>query len=404
MNSLRARVAVAAVVAVAAAFLLSGVVVVGTFVLEFHAQGGEQTQTVERFSPDDNGPPFDGDGPPPFIRALAFRLVVVSLTVLLLVGAAGFWLGGVALRPLAALRATAEGVASTRDLATRLPQGDGPEEVDALAGSLNAMLERLEQSTAQTEATLEASRRFAAEAGHELRTPLTSMAMNLEVLARSGRLSAGEQRIIADVTREQGRLLALLEGLQRLARGDAAEAVPRERLNLADVVDAAVAHASARHPDSTITFTGPDEVAMDGWPDGLRLLVDNLLENALRHGRPGGRVEVSVAVDHDTALLTVDDDGPGIPVEERERVFERFARGGGTRASGSGLGLALVAQQAAVHGGRAMIAAAPLGGARVTVQLAASVDAAARPGGGTARTTPPVRTTATPGQHRGRAQ
>jgi two-component system, OmpR family, sensor histidine kinase PrrB len=294
----------------------------------------------------------------------------VFLAVLALVGAAGFWLASVALRPLAALRATAERVASTRDLATRLPQGKGPEEVESLAGSLNAMLARLQQSTAQTEATLEASRRFAAEAGHELRTPLTSMNMNLEVLSRSPRLAPEERQIMADVQREQGRLLALIEGLQRLARGDAAEAVPREVLNLADVVDASVANARARHPGATITLTSPDEVTLEGWPDGLRLLVDNLLDNALRHGRTDGHVAVALAQADGATTLTVDDDGPGIPTDERQAVFARFARGRGTRAPGSGLGLALVAQQAAVHGGAAHVDEGPLGGARVTVRLA----------------------------------
>jgi len=371
MNSLRGRVAVAAVTAVAAAFLLSGVVVVGTFAIELHTNQAQQAPPQEANPPDD-GPAFDGEGPPPFIRALAVRLAVVSLSVLALVGAAGFWLGGVALRPLAALRATVERVVSTRDLATRLPESDGPEEVDALAVSLNAMLERLQRSTARTEATLEASRRFAAEAGHELRTPLTSIGMNLDVLARSADLSVGERRIMADVTREHERLLALLKGLQRLARGDAAEAVPRERLDLTEVVDAAVANASARHPDATVTFTGPDELMLDGWPDGLRLLVDNLLDNAVRHGRPDGRVQVALTVDDHTVRLTVDDDGPGIPDDERQRVFARFTRGSNTRASGSGLGLALVAQQAMVHGGHATIDTAPLGGTRVTVFLSPS--------------------------------
>lgn len=392
MSSLRGRVAVAAVVAVAAAFLLSGVVVVGTFALQFHTQQDLQAPAEGSFAPDDTGPPFDGDGaqfagdgPPPFIRALASRLAIVSLGVLVLVGAVGFWLGGVALRPLAALRVTAERVASTRDLATRLPHGDGPEEVDALAGSLNAMLERLQRSTTQTEATLEASRRFAAEAGHELRTPLTSMRMNLDVLARSPSLTTDERAIMADITREQARLLALLEGLQQLARSDAAEAIPRERVNLSEVVDAAVANANARYPDATITLTGPDEVVLNGWPDGLRLLVDNLLDNALRHGRPNGQVDVALtAVDHAEApqrdqtaarptmvCLTVDDDGPGIPADDRQRVFQRFARGS-SQAPGSGLGLALVAQQATVHGGHAAIDTAPRGGTRVTVHLASA--------------------------------
>lgn len=377
MSSLRARVAVAAVAAVAAAFLVSGVVVVGTFVVEFRTQGGDDSgqgpPTLTAPGGDGDRAPFerfDADGPPPFVRTLARRLAVVGLGVLVLVGAAGLALGGLALRPLMGLRAAAERVVSTRDLATRLPQGAGPEEVDALAGSLNAMLERLQQSTAQADATLEASRRFTADAGHELRTPLTSMQANLDVLARSASLSADERRIVADVAREQGRLVALLAGLQRLARGDAAEAVPRERLDLAEVVDTAVAHATARHPATTITFTGPTAVGIDGWPDGLRLLIENLLDNAVRHGRADGRVDVTLAVDDRTVRLTVDDDGPGIPLAERSRVFDRFARGAGAREPGSGLGLALVAQQAALHGGSAVIEDSPAGGARATIRLA----------------------------------
>ncbi|MDQ3974294.1 MAG: HAMP domain-containing histidine kinase, partial [Actinomycetota bacterium] len=287
-------------------------------------------------------------------------------------------LGSLALRPLGALRHAAEQVASSRDLGTRLPEGQGPEEVDSLANSLNAMLSRLQRSSAQTEQALEASRRFAADAGHELRTPLTSIQANLAVLARSPDLSGEQQRILADVVRQHARIVALLDALQALARGDAAAAVPREWLDLAEVVDAAVQHARTRHPRATVGFSGPDEVAMVGWPEGLRVLVDNLIENALRHGRPDGSVDVSLSVSDGRIRLTVDDDGPGIPPVDRQRVFERFARGSNVRAPGSGLGLALVAQQAAVHGGTAAIEDAPSGGARVTVDLAAPAPAAAR--------------------------
>jgi two-component system sensor histidine kinase PrrB len=382
MRSLRARVAVAAVVATALAFVLSIVVVVGTFAFEFHQQGGPwdrqageaPAREIPGAAPADDRPPWwqqsGTAGPPDFIRGLAGRLVLVNLGVLGLVGATGLLLGGLALRPLVRLQTAAERVASTRDLATRLPHGNGPEEVDALAGSLNAMLERLQRSTAQTEAALEASRRFAADAGHELRTPLTSMRANLDVLARSSNLSAGEQRIMTDVAREQHRLLALLDGLQRLARGDAADAVPRERLDLADIVDAAVTNAASRHPSATMTFQGPEEAPIQGWSDGLRLLVDNLLDNAVRHTGPQVHVVVTLAIAGRVARLVVDDDGPGIPVDERQQAFQRFARGRAARGQGSGLGLALVAQQAAVHGGRAVIDTSPQGGTRVVVELA----------------------------------
>jgi two-component system sensor histidine kinase PrrB len=122
--------------------------------------------------------------------------------------------------------------------------------------------------------------------------------------------------------------------------------------------------------------TGAPAAELQGWPDGLRLIVDNLLANAAVHG--GRRVEVDVRRDDGALVLLVDDDGPGIAPVERERVLERFARGEGTRAPGSGLGLALVAQQAALHGGGVRIGDAPLGGARVEVRLPLAGRAAAR--------------------------
>lgn len=326
-----------------------------------------------------DGSAFDGRA---FASSIVRGLAIINLGVLAVAGAAALLLTGVALRPLVALRDAAERVASTRDLATRLP-ADGPVEVRSVAGSLNAMLARLQRSIARTEETLEASRRFTADAGHELRTPLTSMRANLDVLRRSPNLSTAEAPIMDDVNREQARLLALLDGLQRLARADAADAIAREQLDLADIVDAAVVDARRRHPEADIRFDGPEDVDIRGWSDGLRLLVDNLVDNAVVHGGPRTRIAVTLAFDGSATRsegarirLAVDDDGPGVPVADRARVFDRFVRGSTAGATGSGLGLALVAQQAAVHGGSVSIADAPLGGARVTVLL----DAAATTG------------------------
>lgn len=380
MRSLRGRVAIAAVAATAVAFVLLGVVLVGTFAFdERHSRQRWQRGGVD-------GPPWEVagpvDGPPPQVRLVARRITVVGVGVLALVGAAGLGLGSLALRPLANLRDAAGRVASTRDLATRLPEGGGPEEVDSLAHSLNAMLARLEQSTAETERTLEASRRFAADAGHELRTPLTSIQANLEVLARSPDLSPEERLILTDVAREHERMVALLDALQTLARGDAPLPVARERFDLTEVVDAAVQRFRTRYPQASIDFSGPDEAAMLGWPEGLRVIVDNLLENALRHGRPDGSVNVWASMARGLVRLSVDDDGPGIPAEERARVFERFTRGSGAGAPGSGLGLALVAQQAVLHGGNVVIADSPAGGTRVTVHLLATPSTETVPGEG----------------------
>ena len=157
------------------------------------------------------------------------------------------------------------------------------------------MLARLGASTAATERALEATRRFAADAGHELRTPLTAMRANLDTLARNPDLPA-EQRdaLVADMTAEQDRMVHLLEGLQALARGEAAESLPREPVELGDVLDAAVHGARKRHPGVRYELAGNvDEGTVDGWEGGLRLIVDNLLDNAALHGRgDGGSVKV----------------------------------------------------------------------------------------------------------------
>jgi signal transduction histidine kinase len=279
-------------------------------------------------------------------------------------------LSGLALAPLSRLRRTVSGVTSTRDLSTRLPDEGAGAEVNELARSVNAMLTRLEGSAAETEGALQATRRFAADVGHELRTPLTSIRANLDALRRNPSMAEPERRaILEDVAAEQRELITLLDALQALARGDAGAALPREQIDFAEVVDAAVEPARRRHPEARIELTSPEErQTVNGWPDGLRLLVDNLLENAIRHG--GSTVRVTLRrLDGESLLLSVEDDGPGIPSVDREHIFERFQRGSGAVGPGSGLGLALVAQQASLHGGGVEVGDSPLGGASFEVRL-----------------------------------
>jgi two-component system, OmpR family, sensor histidine kinase PrrB len=176
-----------------------------------------------------------------------------------------------------------------------------------------------------------------------------------------------EQTLTAQV-----RLVALLDALQALARGDAGASLPRERLDFAEIVDAAVEAARRRHEAVDIVLDGPQEPQpVAGWPDGLRLLVDNLLENAVRHGGPHVKVALTPVGDARELMLSVDDDGPGVPEHERGRIFERFERGRRAQGAGSGLGLALAAQQASLHGGEIELTDSPLGGARFSVRLPA---------------------------------
>ncbi|MBA3838858.1 MAG: HAMP domain-containing histidine kinase [Thermoleophilaceae bacterium] len=333
--------------------------------------GGTTYRTLTRTTPDGDVLEVGGElaGVSERVGGLRARVIVVSGVGVAVVGALSWWLAGLALRPFGGLRTAVARVSTTRDLSTRLPAESRLEEVDALSESVNAMLARLESSSAETEQALEATRRFAADAGHELRTPMTALRANLGSLLRNPRLGSDErQAVLSEAEAEAERTVRLLEALQTLARGDAGASLPREEIELADLVDAALERARRRHPETTFALHASEEsTALEGWPDGLQVLVENLIENAARHGRPGGRVEVELERAEGGLRLAVDDDGPGVP--ERERIFERFVRGE-QAGEGSGLGLALVRQQARLHGGEAWVADSELGGARFLVRLA----------------------------------
>ena len=211
----------------------------------------------------------------------------LDLAALALTGLAAWLFTGLALRPLGRLQAGAARVTGAQDLATPLPD-DGPEEVHALASALNAMLGRLQASTATMDRALQSTRRFAADAGHELRTPLTGLRANLDALERNPDLPADQrQALVRDTIAEQERILHLLEGLQALTRGDAADRIPREEVELDELLDAAVYGARRRHPGVEYELDVRAEgAALEGWGGGLRLLADNLLDNAALHGGP----------------------------------------------------------------------------------------------------------------------
>jgi two-component system, OmpR family, sensor histidine kinase PrrB len=305
------------------------------------------------------------------VENLRYRAVEVALLSAVLAGAAGWFFGEVAMRPLARLRSTAERVSTSRDLSVRVPSASGPREVDDLAHSLNIMLQRLQEAADSTESALASSRAFAGNAAHEMRTPLTSMQANLDILARNPNLPADQMaEIVQAVVQEQTRLVRLLDALHTLARGDVVGDAQREPMDLADVVGVAVDTIGRRFPDVTYNYEVPHVLTeISGWPDGLRLMAENLLTNAARHG--GHTVNVTVDREGEYMRLIVDDDGPGVPESERTSIFDRFYRGEGTIVPGSGLGLALVAQQARLHGGDVVVESSPQGGARFVVSLKA---------------------------------
>jgi two-component system sensor histidine kinase PrrB len=300
------------------------------------------------------------------IADLRDKVALIGLAGLVVAGLLVWLIASVVLRPLRRLRSVTASIAEDEDLARRVPDAAGPAELRSVARSFNAMLARLGRSAGDRERALEATRRFAADAGHELRTPLTSVQATLSALRRHPDLEAARRgELLDDALAQQRRLVDLLDGLQALARGDAGP-VAHAPVDLAELVDEVVVAAASRHPEVTVAAVLPESaVVVDGWEPGLRLLVENLVTNAIRHG--GERVRVTLEPSGPTLL--VDDSGPGIPAADRERVFAPFARATGAETPGSGLGLALVAQQAGHHGATVTIseAPAPFGGARFAV-------------------------------------
>jgi two-component system OmpR family sensor kinase len=288
----------------------------------------------------------------PFALLLPVLLIVIWLAV------------GQALQPLQ--RLTAQVQARRTEVLEPLPPTPLPEEVQPLVAALNDLLGRLR-------ASLERERAFMADAAHELRTPLTALHLQMGMLARA---SDESERSAAMETLSAGvqRAIHLVEQLLALARQQPRADTPRVAVPLAELARACVAElvplADARHID--LGLATATEVSVRGDPEGLRTLLRNLVDNAVRYTGAGGRVDVSVESFGAGARLSVSDNGPGIAPADRERVFDRFYRPAGTATSGSGLGLAIVRTIAAAHGASVALADGADGqGLKVTVSFPA---------------------------------
>jgi two-component system OmpR family sensor kinase/two-component system sensor histidine kinase QseC len=293
----------------------------------------------------------------------ARRSVVPVLVAAPIVALAMWWLVGVSLAPLGTLVASVR--ARAAESLNTLDAAGLPSEITPLVDALNGLLARLG-------AALQAQRAFVADAAHELRSPLTALKLQLD-LVRLAPDEGARDDALRDLSAGMDRVHHLLEQLLALARAEPGgpDAVVGDA-DLAEVARQAaadtVALASARGTDLELDAARP--VAVRGDRAALRMLARNLIDNAVRYAGAAGRVRAAVLEDAGQAVLRIDDSGPGIPPEERGRVFDRFYRRDSGETTGSGLGLAIVRAIADRHGARIDLGDAPLGGLRVEVRLA----------------------------------
>jgi two-component system sensor histidine kinase TctE len=303
------------------------------------------------------------------LRQVLLRMMLPQAVLIVLAGLAVWYAVGRGLTPLSSLQRELAS-RSHRDLSP-LPEEQAPEEVRPLIRAMNELLGRLSQA-------LDAQQRFIADAAHQLRTPVAGIKTQMELVLRQSPAAEAQatlkqlQNATEQTTRLVNQLLSLARAEPGAVRGQGVE--PLDLVRLArDTTTEWVPRALSRNID--LGFDSPLAAArVEGNPFMLREMLTNLLDNAVRYTQPGGQVTVRVAPRARGVVLTVEDNGPGIPEAEREQVFERFYRVLGTGADGCGLGLAIVREIALSHGASASLASGESGSgtvARVEFPLAA---------------------------------
>ncbi|XVQ07241.1 HAMP domain-containing sensor histidine kinase [Spirillospora sp. CA-255316] len=330
----------------------------GYFIYTLRA--GDGAVQVARVADDDSPITWFGSG-------------MLLIGLLCVVGGAlvGLTVARTGLAPIDRLTAAAVRVAHTRDLDADIPD-EGGGEIRRLIQSINDMLAALRDSR-------RAQRLLAEDAAHELKTPLTSLRLNVELLIRLDRRGTldsalpaeSRTRLLNDLGAQVAELSTLAAELTDLARGEVSDE-STELLDLADVVVAAATRARSRVPDIEIALD-VTSVWVSGRPAALQRAVLNLIDNAGKWSPADQPVQVRLRAEGASAVLEVDDAGPGIDAADVPRVFDRFYRADSARAlPGSGLGLSIVQRVVDAHGGRATVARSARGGALLRVDLPAA--------------------------------
>lgn len=282
------------------------------------------------------------------LRTLATTLIVVSILTILVACGSGWLLAGITLQPIHRITQTAQAIGRERDFTRRVDYTGPQDEIGRLATTFNAMLTRLQEAYQRVERSLEMQRNFVADVSHELRTPLTTLRGNLGLLRRTPPIPPEEQAdILSDMVDESDRLIRLVNDLLVLARADAGRNLAREPVAVYPVVEEACRQAQQLDPGRPINFHVADGIAILGDRDALKQVLLILLDNALKHST--GIIEITASATAEQVAISVHDQGPGIPRDRLEYVFDRFYRGEEARAS-PGFGLGLPIARALVEG------------------------------------------------------
>ena len=301
--------------------------------------------------------------------------LIIGGLVLVFIGFASRQVIKLSMKPLEKIEETAEKIAAG-DLSARLDNFEPDTEVGRLSTSLNTMLSRIEESFAARAESENKLRRFVADASHELRTPLTSIRGFAE-LHRQGAVPDGEKtrELIGRIEKESMRMGYLVEDLLMLASMDQSRELEMTDVDLSNLVTEAVSSAQAAGPDHPVTMDIAHDVHTQGDADKIYQVVTNLLANARAHTPEGTKIHVATYSDDNGSYVTVADNGPGLSLEDQERIFERFYRVDTSRQrnsrEGSGLGLSIVDEVMKAHGGSVSVASEPGNGATFTLHFKA---------------------------------
>lgn len=307
------------------------------------------------------------------MHRLIWAEAIVTVSVLVGLGFAGWWIVRAELKPLDAMAKTAGAIADG-DLSQRVDSTNTHTEVGRLGNALNTMLTQIETSFEQQQASEDRLRRFAADASHELRTPLTAIRGYAE-LYRQGAIRDDEhlKRVLHRIEKEATRMGMIVEDLLLLARMDQNRPFEHEELDLVTVINEVVHDARAVDSNHVITTEfSTGSIRLDGDAARLHQVVANLVGNAISHTPEGTTITVKTEIIDDSAEVRVIDNGPGMEPEQAQRVFERFYRVDAGRSrdmGGTGLGLSIVKSIVEKHGGSVSVESRVGQGATFIVRL-----------------------------------